>query len=172
MIVIAGILASAVFVSVIRLTLAASPPESPAASSTQISLFPTSSPSLDGTPVGGQIIYPSNGANEPEDESFNVYGTIQNAQPHHQLALFVERAGINEFYIVDPDVSAQDNIWLGSIKIAQPGSVTLWLVDLAPDAIRVLNRAIDNQTQGFPTLIFSSGVTLVDNVTFNVISRS
>lgn len=172
---IGGALATAAFAIVISLALATNPAGNhPAASvSHPASAFPTigspneSSPG--GVAVSAQIISPTNGSIQFVGQQIPAYGTIQNAQPHHHLALFINYAGTSGFYVANADVAVQGGNWQASITFGAPGPATLWLVDLGPDAIQALYQVIGNQTQGsVTTLKFSSGVTPLANVAFNV----
>jgi hypothetical protein len=165
---IGGALASAFFA--IGLALATNPAASPSAAVSQqasASPAPTNAILPGGAAISAQIVFPYNGAIEFAGQQIPAYGTIQSAQPHHQLALFVEYAGTSGFYIANAHVTVQGGNWQAAITVVEPGSITLWLVDLAPDAIQALYEETGDQMQGFvTTLKFSSGATPLANVAF------
>jgi hypothetical protein len=124
-------------------------------------------PGTGSSAIIAEIISPPGRAIEPIGEPIQVYGAIENAQPNHHLTLFVQYEGANTFYAVDADVIIQGENWLGSINLTEPGRVTLWLVDLSPEAIQALNQMINKQGSGLTTLKFSPGVTVLGQIAFS-----
>jgi len=61
-----------------------------------------------------------------------------------------------------------DGRWTGSIYEGATGQLTLWLVDLGPKSLHVLNTDVNGQNNGFTRLRLASDATPVASVSFKV----
>jgi hypothetical protein len=101
-------------------------------------------------------------------------GTARNAPPGHELWLFLYVASVSKYYAAAPGSLKlrPDGRWTGSIYVGgsgQPGErFTIWLVDMGPRSLRILNTDVNGQNSGFDRLRLAGDTTLLASVTFVV----
>ncbi|MEO3808362.1 hypothetical protein ABGB17_05105 [Sphaerisporangium sp. B11E5] len=102
----------------------------------------------------------------------SVAGTGQSPGNGHQLWLFLYMDTNGRYWTGDsPDMAGgmrfTGTSWTAKIYVggAAPGDLfTLYLVELSPHAIEVLEASTTEQDTGFPNLQFAEGVKIVDSV--------
>jgi hypothetical protein len=119
-----------------------------------------------GASVTGTITDPINGAVVPSRRFLPLSGTAQNVSRGHFLWLFLQFEGMNVYYPADfGSLDFTKGGWSGSICVGDPGHITIWLVDLGPNAFRVLNKDMrPRNASHVPTLKLAPDETVLHSV--------
>lgn len=102
----------------------------------------------------GSFVVPSLGATVGARKQLHASGTA-NIQPGHKLELFLQFGDQANYYAAgDPRTSIPlvKGRWHGEIYIGAAGTITLWLVDLPPHSVVLINKEVNYQNNGFPNI--------------------
>jgi hypothetical protein len=128
------------------------PGGSPSATPSQTA--PTSSPPPT-RGVMGTIAMPDNGADVTAQQMLSSSGTIRHLQPGYRIDLFLKFAGLDVYYAAgDPNsvLKLSGTTWSGSIFVGRAAPCTLYLVDLSPSSVRLMNSETSYQSNGYPSI--------------------
>ncbi len=97
-------------------------------------------------------------------------GTWADITAGHKLWLFLHVHGNGKYYVAAPGSLklSSDGRWTGSIYEGATGPLTLWLVDLGPKSLHILNTDVYGQNNGFDRLRLASDATPLASVSFTV----
>jgi hypothetical protein len=115
---------------------------------------PTTRPSSVKAPTG-VITVPLDGTNDVLSKHYlHASGTAQNIPPGYRLDLFYQIDGYDRFYAANPNnsLTLKNGRWFGSIYIGVARPSTLWLVDLSPRAVDIMNSEKYDQSNGYPSI--------------------
>jgi hypothetical protein len=93
-------------------------------------------------------------------------GTAQGIGSGRHLWLFLEWHGVSKYWAGEPKLALRSGHWSGAIDIGDPGYLVLWLVNLNPEACKVMSHDGYYQRNGFPCLHFTPGVMILRHVDF------
>jgi hypothetical protein len=117
--------------------------------------------------VRGFIAQPTSGATVQSRQDLHASGTAENVPSNNRLWLFIEWKGVQKYWAGSPaDFTLSHGRWSGKIYIGDPGNLILWLVDLGPKALHVMNTDKTGQNNGFPTLHLASDAKVLDSIPF------
>lgn len=117
-------------------------------------LISPSPPRHSSSAAKGSFGVPSLGATVGARKQLHASGTA-NIQPGHKLELFLQFGDqANYFAAGDPRTSVPlvKGRWHGEIYIGAAGTITLWLVDLPPNSVVLINKEVNYQNNGFPNI--------------------
>ncbi len=103
----------------------------------------------------GTITTPASGAVVGAYKMLPSSGTARNIQPGYRLDLFLKFADLGVYYAAgDPNSALRfaDGRWHGSIYIGGAAPCTVYLVDLSPSSVQLMNSETSYQENGFPNI--------------------
>jgi len=126
-----------------------------------------------GAPAGSVTSPFPNESDIPPSGFLTATGWARNIPRSDKLWLFLYVASVGKYYMSDPGcVVLTGAQWTCRIYVGGSGQsgerFTLWLTDLGPQALQVLNASPDEQHSGFSTLKLAPDATPVASVTFTV----
>jgi hypothetical protein len=118
--------------------------------------------------VSGSITFPHNGAIEPFRKSIRASGAVQNLPTDHHLWLFLQYGSTQRYWAGNPNIAVVNGRWSGTIFMGEVGPATLWLVDLGPHSLSVMNHSMSKVEHGFPTMLLAGDARIVTSVHFTI----
>ena len=118
--------------------------------------------------VSGTINFPRNGTIEPKGKSIEASGTVQNLPANHHLWLFLQYGSEQRYWAGDPNLTVVDGRWSGTIFMGEARPATLWLVDLGPASLNVMNHNMSDIEHGFPSMLLAGDASIVRSVHFTI----
>lgn len=140
----------------------------PLPSPATMSSSPTATPHTVST-VQGVIVQPASGVTMAGKTFLHASGTSQNVPADNRLWLFIQWNGVHTYWATNPNYTSlnrSDGHWSGKIYVGGSGRLTLWLVDLGPKALHVINTDVTGQNDGFPTLHLASDARILASIPF------
>jgi len=142
----------------------------PPLASGSFTALPSTSTSSSGPPptspgavtTTGTISVPVNGADVTADVMLPASGTVHDLPRGYRLDLFLKFAGMETYYAAgDPNsaLTLVNGRWSGSIYIGAATQCTVYLVELSPGSVQLMNSEISDQSNGYPS-IDALGTTL------------
>lgn len=120
------------------------------------------------TAVSGVINFPHNGAMEPLGKSIRASGIAQHIPVNHHLWLFLQYGSEQRYWAGDPNLTVVDERWSGTIFMGKARPATLWLVDLGPDSLSVMNHNMSEIEHGFPSVLLAGDANIVNTIHFTI----
>jgi hypothetical protein len=155
-----------------------SPPPGPTTINSADSQSPSLGPTSVNTPSSaassepllaatGTISQPTSGFNVARKTFLHASGTAEGIPSSSRLWLFIQWKGVQTFWASDPrDMTFQNGRWSDRIYVGSPGQLTLWLVDLGPKALKVLNTDVYGQNNGFSTIHLAADAKVLASLPF------
>jgi len=114
----------------------------------------SSPPVTSGT--GGSFTTPAAGT-DISDGYLSASGTVRNLPPGYRLDLFLKVAYLSVYYAAgDPNttLTIADGTWSGRIFVGSqgPAAVNLYLVELSPASVQLMNSEFSYQSSGYPSI--------------------
>ncbi len=109
-------------------------------------------------PPSGSFTFPRFDAADIHSGQLYTFGTAQNIEKNNHLDVFLQFAGSNKYFAAgNPDTSAPliGGNWTCEIDVGAPGNIILYLVDLSPASVRLVNSKADvpYQSNGYPSIV-------------------
>jgi hypothetical protein len=135
-----------------RVTTAPAPSSPPP---NQSSSGPSSSPTFT-SGASGSFTTPTAGA-DINVGNLSASGTVRNLPPGYRLDLFLKFADLSVYYAAgDPNttVTIAGSKWSGRIGVGShaPTTIYIYLVELSPASVRLMNSEVSYQNNGFPSI--------------------
>jgi len=107
-------------------------------------------------PASGSFTTPTAGA-DISVGNLSASGTVRNLPPGYRLDLFLKFADTSVYYAAgDPNttVTIAGGKWSGRIGVGShaPTAVYIYLVELSPASVRLVNSEVSYQNNGFPSI--------------------
>jgi len=103
----------------------------------------------------GAIVTPRDGAIITGGALLSVSGTVQDLPPGYRLDLFLKFPHPASYYAAgDPNttLTITDGRWSGAIYIGAQEPCTVYLVELSPASVKLMNSEIPYQSNGYPSI--------------------
>jgi hypothetical protein len=103
----------------------------------------------------GTIAAPRNGALIIGGAPLSASGTVRDLPPGYRLDLFLKIPSVPTYYAAgDPRnvLTIRGDDWSGSIYIGAQGPCTVYLVELSPASVVLMNSEILYQSDGYPSI--------------------
>jgi hypothetical protein len=108
------------------------------------------------TGPSGSFTTPTAGA-DINAGNLSASGTVRNLPPGYRLDLFLKFADLSVYYVAgDPNttVTIAGSKWSGRIGVGShaPTTIYIYLVELSPASVRLMNSEVSYQNNGFPSI--------------------